>query len=115
MQRILNLIVKPLAIGASIISLAIAVIWPWPAPAVDRRTPLDAALAHADCPTAVNIVDAAADASADGAEQLRWKFQTEGPCNEPMSPANNVNCLALHCLFNQSAQIGFGVAQREAL
>ncbi|MCE9521200.1 MAG: hypothetical protein K8S25_02060 [Alphaproteobacteria bacterium] len=44
---------------AAILAFVTALIWPWPAPEVDWRTPLDAALANDDCASATAILNAA--------------------------------------------------------
>lgn len=56
----------------SAVALAGALVWPWPAPEVDWRTPVEQALAAGDCKRAVAIADAAAGAgSADAYKMLR--------------------------------------------
>lgn len=56
----------------SAVALAGLLVWPWPAPEVDWRTPIDQALVARDCKTAVAIADAAAGAgSADAYKLLR--------------------------------------------
>lgn len=65
----------------SAVALAGVLVWPWPAPEVDWRTPVGRALAANDCKTAVAIADAAAGAgSADAYKMLRGLFEG-GRCN----------------------------------
>jgi hypothetical protein len=65
----------------SAVALAGVLVWPWPAPEVDWRTPVDQALAAGDCKTAVAIADAAAGAgSADAYKMLRGLTEG-GKCN----------------------------------
>lgn len=60
--------------------LSLALIWPWPAPEVDWRTPVDRALAATDCEEAMRIVDAAAGAGATDAYNLFKTLSAGGKC-----------------------------------
>jgi hypothetical protein len=65
----------------SAVALAGVLVWPWPAPEVDWRTPVDRALVARDCKTAVVIAEAAAGAgSADAYKMLRGLIKG-GTCN----------------------------------
>jgi hypothetical protein len=65
----------------SAVAVAGVLVWPWPAPEVDWRTPVDKALVAGDCKTAVAIADAAAGAgSADAYKVLRGLIKG-GTCN----------------------------------
>lgn len=63
------------------VALAGVLVWPWPAPEIDWRTPVDQALAAGDCKRAVAIADAAAGAgSADAYKMLRGLIEG-GKCD----------------------------------
>jgi hypothetical protein len=82
MQRILKLLVRTVAVAATLLLMIVAVIWPWPAPEVDWRTPYDQALAKSDCHTAAKIVTVAASAGAPGAMDSLRGFEGNDRCRE---------------------------------
>jgi hypothetical protein len=63
-------------------AVALAAIWPWPAPAVDWRTPLAGALAQNDCRRAATILDAASAAGSIEAHQQRTALTQRNVCPE---------------------------------
>lgn len=71
---------KVLATFAVVLGVAIAVIWPWPTPIVDWRTPLEAALAKNDCARAVEILSAATQAGSVEAYELLAERAAANPC-----------------------------------
>lgn len=70
MKRLLRATRVVLLVALPLLVL-IAVVWPWPAPAVDWQTPVQAALRKADCSTAVTYLDAAVRAGSIEAIEMR--------------------------------------------
>ena len=67
---------------AAIAGISLLVIWPWPAPEVDWRTPLAAALAKKDCDRVGEIIDIATEAGSLEAYDLFAKRKALGPCDD---------------------------------
>lgn len=65
---------------AAIVGSLLLVAWPWPAPEVDWRTPLNAALAKKDCDRVGEIIDAATEAGSLEAYDLFADREALGPC-----------------------------------
>lgn len=69
--------------------IVLALVWPWRAPAVDWRTPLDVALHGGDCDRAVKILVAATDAGSVEAFDFLIKPPRPSNClNDPRLPEN---------------------------
>ena len=67
---------------AAIAGTVLLVVWPWPAPEVDWRMPLAAALAKKDCDRVGEIINVATDAGALEAYDLLARRETLGPCHD---------------------------------
>lgn len=76
----LRRVAKALATAIAASVLILAVVWPWPAPDVDWRTPVDAALAKRDCDTAERILGAAISAGSTDAMRMRGKVAAQTSC-----------------------------------
>lgn len=63
------------------LTLLTALVWPWPAPEIDWRTPVDRALAANDCDTAIAILSAAAGAGSPEAYAQARPLIEGGKCN----------------------------------
>lgn len=74
-------IVLSLLALVSAVALAGVLVWPWPAPEIDWRTPVDKALAANDCKTAVAIADAAAGAGSGDAYKMLRGLTEGGTCD----------------------------------
>jgi hypothetical protein len=70
---------------AIIAGATLLVIWPWPAPAVDWQTPLNAALAKKDCDRVSDIIDAATDAGSLEAYDLLARGEALGRCRDSLN------------------------------
>lgn len=69
---------------AAVVALGVALIWPWPAPQVDWRTPLRLALAKTDCDRASTILRAAATAGSLEAHDMLASPANNAPCYEAL-------------------------------
>jgi hypothetical protein len=86
----LRIAVKASLVLTAVCALALAVIWPWPAPEVDWRSPVDAALAKNNCERVTAILNAATEAGAIEAYDMLAKPASPSPCFDaptlPMYP-----------------------------
>lgn len=80
MPRIVRIAVKMLLAFTATIAFALSVIWPWPAPEVDWRAPVEAALAKNDCERAAALVNAATSAGSIEAYEMLSKPASLAPC-----------------------------------
>jgi hypothetical protein len=78
----LRIILTTLLTLAAIVATVLLVVWPWPAPEVDWRTPLAAALGKKDCDRVGEIINAATDAGSLEAYDLFAKPGALGPCHD---------------------------------
>lgn len=67
---------------AAIAATGVLAVWPWPAPEVDWRAPLAAALAEKDCDRVGEIMNAATEAGSLEAYDLLAEPQALGPCRD---------------------------------
>lgn len=69
--------------------LAVAVVFPWPAPAVDWQTAVNTALRRNDCKTVVTYLDAAVSAGVVDAVDARSRVAAETTCYRDQAPLPN--------------------------
>jgi hypothetical protein len=75
-----TIIIRSLVVFVSTVAAVGVLVWPWPAPEVDWRTPVEQALAKGDCKTAVTIADAAAGAGSREAYEIVRGLVNGGKC-----------------------------------
>jgi len=80
MPAAIRITIKALVALAAACGIVLAIVWPWPAPEVDWRTQVNAALARQDCAAVVRVVDVADDAGIREALQLRADLAGKGQC-----------------------------------
>jgi hypothetical protein len=76
----LRIILTTVLTLAAIVATVLLVVWPWPAPAVDWRTPLAASLAKKDCVRVGEIINAATAAGSLEAYDLLAEREALGSC-----------------------------------
>lgn len=64
----------------AVLGLGVLCIWPWPAPEIDWRAPLDSARSRSDCASVAAILNAAMDAGALDAYDLASSPKDLGAC-----------------------------------
>ena len=82
MPAFLRIMLATVLTLAAIVATVLLVIWPWPAPEVDWRTPLAAALAKKDCGRVGEIINAATEAGSLEAYDLFAKREALSPCRD---------------------------------
>lgn len=85
MHTFLRFGLKTIVVVAAIAGGLLLAAWPWPAPEVDWRTPLAAALAENDCDRAGKILDAATDAGSLEAYEFAADREAFAPCYDRQS------------------------------
>lgn len=100
MPAILRVISATALTLAAIVATVLLVVWPWPAPVVDWRTPLYGALDRGDCDRAVAILTAATDAGSAEAYDFLLKPDRRSHClSDPRLPedaARDARALRIH-------------------
>jgi hypothetical protein len=88
MSTLVGVVAKALFVCAGVAALATAVVWPWPAPEVDWRPPVEAALTANDCDRATRILDTAVASGSIEAVRFRAKV-SGGPCYDSLPRPND--------------------------